>query len=641
MSELKKLFKPAVIGKMKLKNRFVMAPLNNHLSDLGLVSDRLIKFLERRAQGGVGLIIMEATCVDWPRGKAGIAPPRIDDWKYVPRLGELVEIVHQYNTKIAVQLHHAGRQQSLVCSEDEEIIAPSPIPCTATGAVMPHELTIDEIEEIQDMFLEAAQRAKYAGFDAVELHGAHGYLINQFISPYSNKRTDEYGGDFEGRMTFAVELVEGIKNALGNDYPIIFRLSGDEFIEGGFTIEDAKQISQNLEEVGVDALDITAGIYESEPSWWARIFPTPAFPKGCNVPLGESIKKVVNIPIIIVGRLGDPIDAEKVIAEGKADFVAIGRALLADPDIPKKAYEGRLVDIRPCIYCNEGCYGSIQNFNAIRCDVNAEVGKEMQIKIEPAKELKKILVVGAGPAGMEAARVAKLRGHEVILCEKGDKLGGQLISASIPWFKEPLRDLIKWFEGQLKKLGVKIKLNKEITKTIKEYEPDCLILATGAIPIIPDIQGVNMGHVVLAIDVITGKANIGNKIAIIGGGQVGCETAWFLTNQKKEVTLIETLPAIAEEMNMVHRFYITNKLKELGVELITTASAKEIKKKSLIIDRYGKTQTIEVDNVVLAAGFKPNKLALTANEVYEIGDCVKPRNIRGAIHDANNIAIII
>ena len=441
MARLEKLFEPIRIGELELKNRIVMAPINSHLgTELGAVGERLIDYYVERAKGGVSLIISDAMCIDWHVGKAGTSPLRIDEWKYVDGLHDLTEAVHHYGTKLAAQIHHAGRQNSVaVCTEGQELVAPSAIPCLPTGGEMPRALTIKEIEELVNKFVLAAQRAKAAEFDAVEIHGAHGYLITQFMSPHTNKRTDEYGGDFEGRMKFPLKIVEGIRAALGPDFPILFRMCADEYIEGGLTLEDSKHIAQRLEAAGVDALDITSGIYESPPAWHAWIYPIYDMAPGCRVYLAEAIKKVVDIPVIASGKIGDPALAEEVIKEGKADLVAMGRPLLADPELPNKAAKERLDDIRPCLYCDEGCVGGLSHLWHIGCQVNPALGREREYRIKSAERVKRVVIVGGGPAGMEAARVAAMRGHDVSLFEKEEQLGGQLIAASAPYFKQPIK----------------------------------------------------------------------------------------------------------------------------------------------------------------------------------------------------------
>jgi 2,4-dienoyl-CoA reductase-like NADH-dependent reductase (Old Yellow Enzyme family)/thioredoxin reductase len=649
MAKLKRLFELIKIGKLELKNRIVMPALNTKFgTEWGAVNDRLIDYFVERAKGGVGLIIIENTCIDWPVGKAGTNPIRADEWKFVQGLHDLAEAVHLYGAKIATQLQHPGRQgSSLTAAEGQQLVAPSEIPCLPTGAEMPHALTIEEIGVLIGKFIMGATITKAAGFDSVEIQGGHGYLLTQFMSPYSNKRGDEYGGDFEGRMKFPLSIVEGIRMVVGPDFPIIFRMSADEYVEGGLTLEENKLIAQRLESAGVDVINVSAGIYESPP-WYSRIFPTAGMPMGCNVPLAQEIKKVVKIPIIVAGKLGDPVLAEKVLKEGKADLIAMGRPLLADPELPRKAYEGRFGDIRPCIYCNEACIGNISRFWSISCVVNPALGREREYAIEPAKRRKRVLVVGGGPAGMEAARVASLRGHKVTLYEKGKVLGGQLRAASVPQFKEPIGELAEYLENQIRKLGVKVELDVKATPAlIKRLKPDVLILATGATPFTPDIPGAQANKVATAIDILLGRKKAGKSVVIIGGGEVGSELAWFLAEKGKKVTIVEMLGGMAMDMNMFSRFYLMDKLAELCIGILLNTTAQEITDKGVVaVDIEGNKQVIEADTVILATGFRPDKelegrLKFKIPEVYTIGDCVKPGKIWGAIDSASRIARLI
>ena len=646
MARLERLFRPIKLNKLELKNRIVMPALNTKFgSEWGAVTERMIDYYVERARGGVALITIENTCIDWPVGKAGTNPIRADDWKFVQGLHDLAEAVHPYGTRIATQLQHPGRQgSSMTSAEGQQLVAPSAIPCLPTGAEMPHELTVAEIEALVGKFVTGAAITKTAGFDAVEIQGAHGYLITEFMSPYTNQRTDEYGGDFEGRMKFPLSIVEGIRGNVGPDFPIIFRLSGDEFIEGGLTLEDTRQIALRLEAAGVDALSVSAGIYESPP-WYSRIFPTMGMPVGCNVPLAQEIKKVVKIPVIVAGKLGNPLLAEKVLRAGQADLIAMGRALLVDPELPRKAQEGRLDDIRPCLYCNEYCSGNISRMWRISCQVNPSLGQEKEYRIRPAEKSKKVLVAGGGPGGMEAARVAALRGHRVTLCEKGESLGGQMIPASVPPFKGPVKEQVDYLKNQVRKLGVKVQLGKEVTPAlVKRLRPDVVVLATGATPIIPDIPGVRRKKVATAIEVLLGEKRTGKRVVIIGGGEVGCDVAWFLAEKGKRVTIVEMLPGLAMGMNMFSQLYILDRLAQLGVETLIGTTAREITEDGVVaVDMNGETRLLEADTVVLATGFRPNnrlekELRGTAPETYAIGDCARAGKIGGAIHSAARVA---
>jgi len=646
MATLDKLFEPVKIGKLELKNRIVMPALNTKFgTEYGAVSDRLIDYFVERARGGVGLIIIENTCIDWPVGKAGTNPIRADEWKFVQGLHELAEAVHPYGARIATQIQHTGRQgSSLTSAEGQQLVAPSAIPCLPTGAEIPRELTVAEIEGLIGKFSFGATITRTAGFDAIEIQAAHGYLITQFMSPYTNKRTDEYGGDFEGRMRFALRVVEAVRVAVGPDFPIIVRLSGDEYIDGGLTLEDTKLIARRLEAAGVDALSISAGIYESPP-WYSRIFPTMGMPAGCNVPLAAAIKKVVGIPVIVAGKLGNPVLADEVIRDGEADLVAMGRSLLVDPELPKKASEGRLDDIRPCLYCNESCAGNISNMWAIGCQVNAALGREKEYEIKPAARRRKVAVVGGGPGGMEAARVAALRGHDVTLYEKGKVLGGQLVPASTPQFKQPIKAFAEYLKNQVKKAGVKVELGVQATADlVTRQKPDVVIVATGAAHVVPDIPGSRGANVATASEILLGARKAGDRVAVVGGGEVGAELAWFLAEQGKKVTIVEMTYGVANDMNLFSRFYLLDKLSELGVETLTNTTVTEVTDKGVVtVDAGGQKGTVEADTVALAVGFTcdsglAERLKGEVPEVYTVGDCVQPGKIRGAIHSAARVA---
>jgi len=650
MQRLTRLFEPIQIKDMWLKNRIVMpAMATNYCTEFGFVNDRVIDFYVERAKNGVSLIVIENTCIDWPEGKVGPSPIRADTAVSVKGLHELAEAVHYYDVKLATNLQHAGRQASLISTEGKGVVSASEIPGAhaAIPKEIPRKLTIDQIREIEAKFAEAALRTKNAGFDAAEIHGAHGYLITQFMSPFTNKRTDLYGGTFENRMRFPLEIVEQTREMVGDDFPLIFRMSGDEFVEGGLTLEDNRKIAKMLECVGVDILSVSAGIYESE-QW---IFPVMGMPDGCLVYLAEGIKKAVSIPVIAVGKLGNLVLAEEILKQGKADLVALGRSLFADPELPRKAMEGRFEDVRPCIYCNEGCIGSLFKGWAATCDVNPTLGKEGRIdcQIRPADKLKQVIIVGGGPAGMEAARVAASRGHKVTLYEKNNELGGQLLLASVPsWKTQEITSLKNYLEIQVKKLGVRIELGFEVSvEHILKLGPDVVIIATGAMPSIPEIRGVDLAKVVTANDILAGKRETDGKVVVLGGGRIGCETALFLAMAKKEVTIVSRHEEPAFDMNPINRHWLLKKVENAGVKIILNTNTQEITDEGVIIaDQRWQEKTITADTIVLARGSKPNRglienLSDKVPELYAIGDCVKPRTIREAIHTAYNVGLSI
>ncbi|MCL4459914.1 MAG: FAD-dependent oxidoreductase [Chloroflexi bacterium] len=643
MTALRKLFEPIRIGQMELRNRLVFAPINSQFgAEDGAVTQRLIDYHVERAKGGVGLIILDNAIIEWPRGKVGGKPLRIDNDKYIAGLNELVEEVHAWGAKIAAQINHVGRVGAWESVEGEQVVSASEVSYVARG-LTPRPLTVAEIKKYVETFAQAARRSKQAGFDAVEIHAAHGYLITQFLSPYTNRRTDDYGGSLKNRMRFLLEIVQRIRQMLGADYPILCRLSGSEFVEGGLSIKDTVLIAQELEAAGVNAIDVSAGIYES--CYWT--FPSMAMPRGCMVHLAEAVKKAVNIAVITVGRINDPLLAKQILQEKRADLVAMGRPLLADPELPKKAAEGRLEDIRPCIACND-CIDRTRHYLLLGCAVNPELGREVRYKITPAEKAKRVLIVGGGPAGMETARVARLRGHQVLLCERNNRLGGQLLLASAPPFKKEIVGLITYFINQLERLGVEVRLRTEVTpRLIEEIKPEAVILATGAEPLRGEIFGRQRDNVITANELLAGERELGDKVIVVGGGQVGCDVAELLATQGHKVAIVEMLEDIAQDMEYSMRLFLDHRFAELGIRVLTKAKVEMISEDSVVfLDSEGKRQTLEANAVVLALGSKANNKLMQSlkgkvAELYTVGDCVAPRKIYQAIHEGARVARLL
>lgn len=648
-----KLFEPYKIGKMELRNRLVMAPMSNNMAENGFVTDKMIKFYEARAKGGVGLITVEDGIVDAPIGHNVQNPIVIDDDKYIPVLKKLNETVKAHGVRTVMQLSHGGRRAGRVAKSGFlEVtrglipVGPSSIAHPSPGYVVPRELTIEEIQEVIKKFGQAARRAMEAGFDALGLHCAHMYLCGEFLSPWANKRSDEYGGDFERRMRFPLEVIKRIKKEVGIDYPIIIRMNGQE-PEGGNNPEQIRKIAQRFEQAGVDAIHVSAGFAavikerDIRPS-----VPSMYLPDGCNVDLAENVKKGVPIPVIAVGKIRDVQHAEKILQEGKADLIAMGRTLIAEPDFANKAIEGKFDDIRPCISCCQGCIQNVLEKNvAMSCSVNAIVGREGEISLSPAQIRKKVFIVGGGPAGLETARVAAIRGHEVSIYEKQGQLGGNLILAAKPPGKSDIEKLIDYLKNQVSKLGVKVNLGIEATSEVIEKEkPDVVVVATGGEPIIPSIPGAKRENVVTAAGILQGEVNAGQNIVVIGGGLLGVEVADFLATNGKTVTVVEMLNDVAAELPNARRIPLMFRLKDYDVRILTRAKVEEITERGVSISRNAEKKFLEADTVVLAVGFKSrqeliDKLKGKVSEIYAGGDCVEPRYILDAIHEGFDLAI--
>jgi len=646
-----KLFEPGKIGKLSLKNRIVMAAMGcgGLAQPDGRLSPRGIDHFAARAKGGTGLIITGFLRVtrelEQMPDKAFIRNLVVDDAMYLTWLNELADAVHDYGAKIAVQLTAGqGRVTFPDYVRKEGIaVAPSTLPSFWNPNVMARELTLEEIERLVQAFESAAEIVSQAGIDAIELHGHEGYLFDQFKTALWNKRTDKYGGDLEGRLRFSMEVIEAIKRGAGADFPIIYRFGLTHYLAGGREIEEGLEIARRLEAAGIAALDVDAGCYET----WYWAHPPTTQPPGCMVDMAEMAKKVVNIPVMAVGKVGYPELAERVLQEGKADFIALGRPLLADPEWPKKVKEGRLEDIRPCLGDHE-CVERIMHRKYLSCTVNPQAGMEKEFAIRPAQKKISVLVVGGGPGGMEAARVTALRGHKVTLWEKGDALGGNLIPASTPDFKQDYRMLIDYLSTQIRKLGVNIELGKQATpEAILKMNPEVVFIATGGTPLIPDIPGIEKSKVVTAVDLLLGRKEAGETVVMLGGGLVGCETALHLAQKGRKLTIVETLDDIARDMCTPNRMHLLQLLKDEKVDILTGSQALEIKDEGVVIaDKSGKRSILSADTVVLALGLKSSdQLSETIRdkvpEVYAIGDCVEPRKVTNAIWEGFRTARLI
>ncbi|MFQ5925137.1 MAG: FAD-dependent oxidoreductase [Dehalococcoidia bacterium] len=634
MTELKNLFQPIKVGGLELKNRIVCLSVMTGYGADDMVTDRLKTYYAERARGGAALlitgIIMPSSLGRPVPGMTGIYHDR-----FIPGLRQLTDVVHAQGAKIAAQI---GLQYNWAKGEGAatEEVAPSEV-ATRRGPA-PRALTLAEIQQMVTEFSDGARRARDAGFDAVELHCGIGYMINRFLSPCTNKRSDEYGGNLENRMRFLLEIIEFSKRKAGADYPLICRISGDEFMEGGHTLEDCKKLASFLEKAGVHCLNIQAGWHESP-----RPLSHMSVPRGAFVYIAEEIKKVVAIPVVAAYRINDPILAEEILAQGRADLIGMARPLIADPELPHKAREGRFDDIRPCIACGH-CLDSVLGGDPMECAVNARVGREAEYTIEPAKRPKKVFVIGGGPAGMEAAAVAAKRGHEVTLFEKEDRLGGNLLLASVPSYKWEIGNLTKYLETQLKKSGAEVRLGEEMSaKSIEEGNPEVVIIATGTSPSVPDLPGVTGNTVATAVEVLSGQKEVAGEVIVVGGEMVGCETADFLAEKGGKVTLLARRERVGDDIGRTTRWVVLGRLRQAGIRMETKVNVVEITDKGVRASREGAEEFFEGDSVVLAVGLKPDnelsqRLEGKVAALYSIGDCVEVQKITQAIEAGFRVA---
>jgi len=677
--QFENLLKPGRIGTLELKNRLVMPAMGtDYAGEWGEVTDTQINWLARRAKGGAALVIVEvcltATAIDPLRILPRIL--RADDFCYIPGLARLAEVIHENGAKAGIELTPGGGAQAIAgpwipasqAIQRVEPVSPSGVP--ALGHTdHPQVLTIEQIQKIVELSGKSAWNVKQAGFDMIEIHAHGGYLIAQFMSPYFNKRTDEYGGSLDNRCRFLLEIVAAMKQATGTDFPVTVKYSIEDFLPNGWDLKQSQILAKKLEAAGVNGIGVSSGVHE------AKMPATPPYiyPPGIFLPFAEAIKEVTSIPVYVGGRLDDPQLADKVLKDKKADFIDLGRALIADPDWPQKVASGEIEEIRPCLACNE-CRQSLLKLQSVRCSVNAVAGREGELGvITPAEVKKKVLVVGGGPAGMEAARVAALKGHQVILCEKHQQLGGLMLVGGI--HNEEVTAFVKWLVAQVKKLPVEVRLQTEVTPAlVKEIKPDVVILANGGTFVKPEAPGIDRDNVFSAQDLmnlmqgipikksillraisplakrvvtastvskmLSSNFPIKKTVAIIGGQFPGCSLALFLAHKGKQVTIIEERDHYGSDMEAHTLVGLRNEIDEGKVKVLTSAKIEEITDKGVVVtDAKGDKTLQEADTVLVALDLAPSDTTLAkelkgkVKEIYTIGDAKSFRRIMKAISE--------
>ena len=637
------LFTPGKIGTLELKNRVMKAPQSSGMSNMdGTVSERAIRYYRDQAAGGTGMIIVEYAYVDDIGAKSAHCHLGISNDEHIPGLAWLAENIREMGAVPAIQIEHCGRQKFL---GTQPIKAPSAIAWPKLYAqhglqAVPQELTIPEIHEIVKCFGDAALRAKIAGFELVEIHGAHGYLLTNFFSPTTNHRTDMYGGTLENRCRIYFEIIEDVRKKVGPDFPVTIRLSGTDYEPDGFSIEDTIYLAKGLEARGIDAIDVSGGdhhtmIHQTSPM---------AIEVCHNVWAAEALKKELSIPIMASGSITLPEYAEDILSSGKGDFVVLGRPLWADPEWAKKAEEGRPEDIRPCIRCNEGCLErTFYNYKAVTCALNPVISREGELKIHPADTKKKVAVIGGGAAGMEAARVAKLRGHDVTIFEAQNRMGGLLNEAAAPEFKSDIRPFQAYLETQIKKLGIPVIHKKAVAADLGEF--DAVISATGSTPVKPKIPGADKAIAMDALEAINNTNKVGKKVVVIGGGLVGTETALDLAENGHSVTVVEMLPQIMNDVAATDFMVYSERIAKTDMKALTNTRLEEVTDTGVLVSNKKQgTFALDADTVILALGFRScqdlyQELKAAGKEVYLVGDAVKPGKIMDAIHTAYRVSV--
>ncbi|MFC1945657.1 FAD-dependent oxidoreductase [Chloroflexota bacterium] len=655
MDNYQHVFSPLTIGNVQVKNRIATPPMIACMaSHDGFVTRELIEFYKSFAKGGAGIVTVGDAAIDFDYARGHLSQLNIGDDRVCPGLSTLVETIQRYGAKISIELNHRGRWAYPWMLDGKNPIGPSPITARTEEIVSKlegrkpirvQEMNQTMIDQVIENFAAACNRCLKSGFEMVMIHGGHGHLLAQFASGYANKRTDSYGGSLANRARFPLEVLTAIRERVGNKLALEYRISGDELTPDGMhleeTIEFLKLIQDKIDLVNVSlglVTDLHYAPYHIQPTYLSHAY---------TLSYAARIKEALDIPVTCVGSISDLEMAENILAEGKADIIALGRAHIADPDLVNKTRLGRVDDIRPCLRCGS-CSENPRNDFPVLCAVNPVAGREIDYRyLRPAEEKKKVVVVGGGPAGMETTLIASSRGHQVTLFEKERELGGALRMAASPSFKGDMQKYLGWLIQQTRRATAEIKLVTEATAdNVKAEKPDVLIIALGAEPIIPDVPGINKPGVVLAGDVDMDRVKTGNVVVVVGAGLTGCETALLLARQGKRVKIIDMITQleVAQDAAAMNQFTLVDLIEQEGIEVITEVKLQEVTATGVLVaDKRWNKFKISCDTVVLATGYRSlceaaQAFQELAAEVYAIGDCASPRNLKSAIHDAFNVA---
>jgi len=663
LKQHEELFQPIKIAGCEIKNRYAMSPMGPFglVDQEGLLKDEGVEYYVERAKGGIGLLITGICVVEdefeGTNPTVLFCTERTDKWRAMQQFSKLTEKVHAYGSKIFLQLTAGFGRAGMVPMIAKKAVGASAYENKWDPKVIQRELTTEEVEQYIKAFGHAAAFAKHCGFDGVEIHAVHeGYLLDQFATEYFNHRTDRFGGSFENRYRFATEIVQTIKKYCGKEFPVSLRYSpkhymkcprvggvaGEDFIEMGRDLPEGIEAAKLLVAAGYDALNIDLGCYDAH--YWSHpgVFQKDAL----YLDAAAQVKKAVNVPIIVAGRMDDPDTGAQAIRDGKCDMVSLGRPSLADPYLPNKVREGHPERVRPCLSCNFGCSNRISTAGRVSCAVNAQCANELTNKLTPADQKKKVLVVGGGPGGAECARVSALRGHDVTLIEKGDRIGGELLPASKASFKKHDLQLADWYANELNELGVNVKLNTIATKeSILKEKADIVVTALGSKPFVPNIKGKDGKNVYLAKDILNDVTKAGKNVVIIGAGQVGVETGIWLLEEGHNVTIVEVLPKFMPAGHVSDIDHAERLIDFYKGKVLLSTEILEINDKGVKVRNKDGESLIAADTVIIATGYKAEntlykELESELNSVYNIGDSAQARNIYYAIHEGYELAKI-